>query len=291
MIRTTGQPPNDTRPPRPPWVPGLPLGSPGWKSSTTPICDPSAGHFSAFGVWADQRGVFSMVAHTCPPDGEGSTNGDCTKSGLSLQFNAGSAWQSVFLSGPDLSGFDFSVDQLTGFPGGPILDIGKLQGQAGLFSIDQGVATAPGPNVTVPNRVFVVDATTAYGVLGTGVYRYASGAWLKLADVPAEVVSIWADADRIVVAGQDSAFYQSPTASVAFVTVPDAPLGYHGSLWGLGSSDIWTGYGARQLAHFDGNEWTLTDVRAWAKSPSFGVWTTSCSWAPKIAWAEFRTAN
>lgn len=260
VVNSTDEPPTDTRPPRPPWTPGFPLGAPGWKSSTTLICDPSYGHFSGFGVWADERGVFSLVAHTCPPDGEGSTNGDCTKSGLSLQLNAGTGWQSVFQSGPDTSGFDFTVNQLTGFPNGPILDLGNLQNQAGLWSIDHGVARSPGADVSVPDRVFVVDATTAYSVAGPSVYQYAGGAWSKLADVPADVVSIWADAARIVVAGTDSAVYQSPTSSVAFVTVPEAPLGYHGNLWGLGKDDIWTSYGATQMAHYDGSTWTLVDV-------------------------------
>ncbi|HEY4159003.1 MAG TPA: hypothetical protein VGM29_12930, partial [Polyangiaceae bacterium] len=254
---SAGSTPIDTRPVRPPWMPGFPLASPGWQSSSTPLCDTSAGTYSGLGVWADQRGVFALAAHSCALDSEGFVT-DCGQSGLSLQFNPGTGWQNAFSVWPDSDGRGFAVSQLTGFPGGSVLAVDALiQGQAGIFAIDQGTATAQATGADAPSQVFVVDATTAYGVSGTHVLRYEAGTWVKFADVPSEMYSVWADTNRVVVAGTQ--VYQSPTAAAGFTQVPNAPVGSYWGVWGFGSNEIWISAGD-QLAEYDGNQWNLVDA-------------------------------
>ena len=151
-VPSSGKVPVDARPAAPPWQPDFPLGKPGWKSSTTPLCPTSKGRLTSLGVWADQRGVFALTSHACTRDRDSFVE-DCGQTGLALELNQGKGWSVVFSTAEDVSGYDIASAQLSGFPGGPLLDLGALRGKWGLFAITADVAKEQ----PIVGRVYVVD--------------------------------------------------------------------------------------------------------------------------------------
>jgi len=253
-VPSKGGVPSDSRPEAPAWQPDFPLGEPGWKSSKTPLCPTSAGRLTALGVWADQRGVFALTSHACSRDRESFIE-DCKQSGLALELNEGKGWSVVFSTGEDVSGNDIASAQLSGFPGGALLDFGALRGKWGLFSIAEGVAKEQ----PFSGRVYVVDATTAYGVSDTHVYKFDGSSWGIFAELPAAVAAVWADDSRVIVAGSDDAVYQSAAREADFSALPNAPLGTHSVVWGFAERDLWLS-SDNQLSHFDGASWDIVDT-------------------------------
>lgn len=253
-VPSSGTGPVDTRPEAPPWQPDFPLGEPGWKSGTAPLCPTNTGRLTSHGVWADQRGVFALTSHACTR-GLDAFVGDCKQTGLALELNEGKGWSVVFSTGEDVSGNDIASAQLSGFPGGALLDLGALRGQWGLFSIADGVAKEQ----PFSGRVYVVDETTAYGVSDTHVYKFDGSTWEKFAALPAAVAAVWADGSRVVVAGSDDAIFQSRADRADFSALPNAPPGTHSIVWGFAQKDVWLSSGS-QLTHYDGTSWDVMDT-------------------------------
>jgi hypothetical protein len=233
----------EDRPARPAWTPAFSLGTPGWRASKEPLCERHQGLDEAFGVWADQRGVFALTTHSCViPIGIGSPyNCDPSKAGVSVEFNDGSGWRLV---GQPL---DFPR-KLTGFPNGPLVLVSDV-----VSFFWNGVATSITTSGLV-TTAFVVRAGLGYAAVDGLVLKYAGEQWTAIAQLPTPPVALWADDYTIVaVASQD--VYVKTDATNEFVLLPNVPAAAYISVWGFGSNDLWIGNNANQLLHYDGATW------------------------------------
>jgi hypothetical protein len=260
---TAGSEPVDDRPPRPEWKPPFttPLGSPGWKQSTQPICDANQGRFDtgAFDVWADARGVFALVGEGCGP-GHGV---QCDKDGASIKFNSGSGWQLRYQFPP---GSALSPRMWPSVDNGPLLVTGQIDGYgAGAAFIDDG--TAYGTDYRIAG--FHAVGTGAYGGFAFGpdpaayvldgarLLRYSSGAWSTVADLGYGVLplrAVWAGPDGAIVSGQNQTVATQEGAG-PLTLLSGVPAGTYQAIWAFGPDDVWFGNSANQLLHYDGNKW------------------------------------
>ncbi|MEO6598282.1 MAG: hypothetical protein ABIQ16_00310 [Polyangiaceae bacterium] len=258
--------PVDMRPPRPLWDPPFSVGAPGWRDSSKALCENYHGDENAFDVWADSRGVFGIFATTCNI----LAGTSCGNQGVSLQFNDGTGWQ-VLYTVPPGPGMGSPGDMyLSGFDAGPVLLSGYLPDQLGIWRISlKGKATLDAPLVVT--RPFTVGANLAYAVglsnpeqvvIPDTLYKLTDDKWSKELTLPAPAQGIWADQDRIVIAGGDQAVYQKGAADADFVAIPGVPAGDYSAVWSFGPDDTWVGNQAAQLVHYDGSKWTVFETGA-----------------------------
>lgn len=105
------------------WKSSVPIGTPGWRNTPTPLCDVQQGWFGFWGVWADPRGVFVLGENYCYDDDSLAgcpSDGQDARTTL-LVFNDGSGWRNLF---EDTSGSYFTAT-LTGILNGPIVLAGN----------------------------------------------------------------------------------------------------------------------------------------------------------------------
>lgn len=242
----------DKRPPPPEWVPPFELGAPGWRESTVPDCVQQQGQIDALSVWADARGVFTLAAIGCNP----LTGVGCGAEGVSLMFNSGSGWQSLYqiASNQPRSG---SI-QMTGFPGGSLLLAGGILGQVGIYSFDAGTLRNVW-EVATSVRVFA-GAKRAYAVDGTNVLESQGGAFKTIATLPSPGKAIWANEDIIAVVGDNQTFMTRAVNGGEFTPVAGVPAGDYSTLWGFSASDLWFGNFPGQLVHYDGTSFQVVSL-------------------------------
>jgi len=247
--------PVDNRPPRPTWDPPFSVGTPGWRDSTTPLCEAHQGRQDAFDVWADERGVFGIFSAVCNV-----LAGDaCGKQGLSLQFNDGSGWQLLYALPPGSGMGSTGSLHLTGFDGGPLLISGFLDAKTGLWRIGLDGSADLQAELEV-GRPFVVGSDVAYALGADSLYRFKDDKWSTFAALPEPVQEVWADQDTIIVVGQNQAVYRKSTGDDAFVHLEDVPAGDYSAVWGFSADDIWLGSQAKQLVHYDGATWKVVET-------------------------------
>ena len=273
---TAGSEPVDDRPPRPEWKPPFttPLGSPGWKQSTQPICDANQGQFAygAFDVWADARGVFALVGEGCEP-GQGM---QCGKDGASIKFNSGSGWQLRYQFPP---GAAQSPRMWPSVDNGPLLVTGQIEGYGtGAAFIDYGTANGADHRIAgfhaIPGAygafAFGPDPA-AYLLDATRLLRYSSGTWSTVADLgdgALPLAAVWAGPDGAIVSGYNQTIAtQEGAAPLTFLS--GVPAGQYLAIWAFGPSDVWFGNSANQLLHYDGNRW---QVHATGSKSTGGIW-------------------
>jgi hypothetical protein len=214
-------------------------------------------------VWADERGVFVLFEADCVPPNLDS-GGNCVpgKDGVSLKLNDGTGWQTVYQVAPGSQSTGHMYLQ-AGFPAGPLVLTGYLDGQHGVVFVDGGVATLS-TQLSSAWPVFVAGSDLAYAVTGSGLLRYQGGGWSPVVtavptDVLSNIATLWADDQTVVLAGSNQAIYMKTAGSPDFVLLPGVPAGtYVESMWGFGPRDLWVGdFHGAQLMHYDGNGWQV----------------------------------
>lgn len=246
-------PPIDTRPPAPEWEPEIPLGEPGWKGSSEPLCEPYLGYLSAFDVWADDRGVYSLFGAMCNTLAPGDS---CSREGGgSLQFNDGSEWRRLFQAKWLTSA------QLTGFPNGPLVLSGEIDGRTGIFFYDNDELTW----VHEGSDVFVADTGLAYarGAWRDGwpVLEYRGDTWAEIAMLSSVPEAFWASPQTLLVATEGKIFRRDGSTA-DLEEVPGAPAGTYLSIWGGPGDEFWAGNSLGQLVHYDGSNWNVIESGA-----------------------------
>jgi hypothetical protein len=237
------------------WTPPFPepLGEPGWRDSTSPICQTSFGYDDALDVWADERGVFALVSSACS-DG----NYPCTGFDASVQVNTGSGWQ-LFHQFP--AGTTIYPSLLGGFPGGPLIMAGTFNKQGGLAFLDQNGLTYQGE---MGEPVFALSGTAVGGALayafnGKQLFKYSAGTWSQAGAVGPYMSSVWTDGQTVIAVGADQTVFIGHVNG-ELTTVANVPAGDYTAVWGLGPNDFWLGNSAGQLMHFDGSKWEAHDT-------------------------------
>jgi hypothetical protein len=228
------------------------------------LCETNQGALSEFGVWADQRGVFTTFRtaictgiSTCVAGKEGQT----------IRFNDGSGWKLLNYR-PNL---EQGVSQITGFSGGPVVLTTPIEGIDYLDTT--GTVTHQIDFTTEQDGVFVVNSDLAYAYDGSALLRYSAGSWSDVATLPMQYATdIWADSEVVVVTGPNQAVYIKHSAD-NFVPIPGVPAGdYHG-LWGFSGTDLYAGNQVGQLLHYDGNSWNVV-AAAPSVLPIRAIWGT-----------------
>jgi hypothetical protein len=221
---------------------------------------------TAFDVWADSRGVFSLFAATCNPF----LSNSCKKEGGgALQFNDGKGWKWLYQA-------EQMVDvQLSGFPNGPLMLTGQLDQRAGIFFFEDGKLELVHPS-TSPSSVFAAGPRTAYAFADQDILEYSGGAWKTLTTLPSRPMGIWGSDETVVVVA-DSAIYRRTSASGELEALEDAPAGTYTSVWGSGAEELWAGNSAGQIVHYDGSQWTVTETGVTDPSDAsvIALWGTS----------------
>jgi len=257
----------DSRPARPEWSAPFPVAEAGWRESKEPLCVVNQGRTDAFSVWADERGAFALGSVTC----NALAGVSCGKQGVSLQFNPGDGWRTLYQIPP--SGTLSSELQLTGFPGGAPIIHGVLEGTFGVFLLNDGVPQLGAALQGMSSAVYVVDSAHAYAVDGRHVLEYSGGSFREFAELPGPGRAIWADAETIVVVGDGQGFYVRGPRSAQFVPFSDVPAGDYVSVWGFGGEDFWAGNAIGQIIHYDGVTWQVVSVDGNPDDPAVvGLW-------------------
>ena len=247
--------PLDTRTARPAWTPPFAVGTPGWRASSEALCEKQQGDQEAFDVWADSRGVFGLFATTCNV----LAGTACGKQGVSLQFNDGTGWQSLYAVPPGPGMGSSGGMHLSGFDAGPLLLSGSLANQLGIWRVTLDGQAGLDAALEV-GRPFTVGSNLAYALGPDTLYRFADDKWSAYLMLPAPVQSLWADKDRIVIVGPDQALYEKRTTYAEFVAIPDVPAGNYSAVWSFGGVDLWLGNQIGQLVHYDGTKWTVFET-------------------------------
>lgn len=231
--------PADPRPARPLWDPPLQLGTPGWQGSHEPLCERHRGAHQAFDVWADQRGVFVLLSETC----NALAGEECGSEALTVQFNDGSGWQSIYRTEPT------SNLHLRGLPGGNLMLVGMPCGIS-LLEPNGRASCSTSLQGLPPADATATDANSAYAIDDERVLAYAKGAWTVRATLPSAGEAISAAPGIVAIAGFNQAVYVD--LGDGFRALPDVPAGDYASVWAFGPSDIWLGNRVGQLVHYDG---------------------------------------
>lgn len=243
MAGSAGEP-QDNRPPRPTWDPPFELGAPGWQGSDKPLCEKHVGYHEAFDVWSDSGGVYALLSEGCNE----LAGTPCGAEGLTVQFNDGSGWQSIYHTDatPNL--------HLRGLPAGPAVLVGLQCGIALLDSDGNGTCSTPLQGLP-PADVFGVSSDHAYAIDDARVLEYTGGTWQELATLPNAAEAIWADDQNIVAVGFNQAVYLNTGSG--FNAMAGVPAGDYVSVWAFAVNDIWLGNRVGQLVHFDGASWSV----------------------------------
>jgi hypothetical protein len=266
---TGGQPsPND-------WRSDFPLGTPGWKQSSEPFCDLNRGRLGGASVWADQRGVFSLVSEECVRVGRDlpyCPEESRLASGMSLNFNDGTGWRVLLNS-------EYSILGLTGFEGGALM-LWRPDCVAALLDVDSGTVscTLPATSMSDPfvQRSFVVNESLAYLVDQAGLHEYRAGAWSLLADaLPEAINALWANEEVVYLAGEFQ-LYAWDQKDSALHTLPDVPAAFYSAAWGFAADDVWFGNSSGQLTHYDGHTFRRGKIPSGIEYPGItALWGNS----------------
>jgi hypothetical protein len=235
--------------------PPLPLGKPGWRDSTVPLCEAVHGHTLAFDVWASDVGVYALFGTDCNALAEENCDG---QEGLSLQLNDGKGWQAVYDSKP-------AELKLSGVPtDGPALLTGFIDGNYGIYAATQHEAR---PFVSLPfnpdaNRAppFMVTAGLGYFIDYPDLLELSDGKWGTVATLPDNTYALWADAQVVIVSGLEQTIAVRARGEADFNLLPDVPTGDYLSVWAFGADDIWAGNAQKQIVHFDGKSWQVFET-------------------------------
>jgi hypothetical protein len=244
--------PVDTRPARPDWTPPFtaPLGSPGWQKSTKPICDTNQGIDTALDVWADERGVFAMMANGCDE-----LNGmTCGKDGATVKLNSGSGWQVMYQFATRT--IDYPA-MWGGFPGGPLLVVGQFD-KFGLAFVGNGSFSFQ-RELSGDYATFAAGKDLAYVADDPGVLQYAAGAWSTIAQSQSAILALWADEKLVIAAGVDQTVLVK-NGSDAMTALSGVPAGEYTAVWAFAANDVWFGNTAGRLVHYDGKDWQRVDT-------------------------------
>jgi hypothetical protein len=247
--------PVDDRPPRPAWSAPFtePLGTPGWRDSTDPICDANQGFFGAgaFDVWADDRGVFALVGEGCAPD----FGFPCGKDGASIKLNSGTGWQLVHQFA---AGSTQSPRLWPSVPNGALLVSGPLVGYgAGTAFVDNGKVFAfqPTSNGYGAYGGFAVSSDRAYVIDFTRLLEYSGSTWSSVGSVAGwDLLAVWADPQVAIVVGSNQTI-ATRTGTGELTPMSGVPAGCYQAVWAFGPNDLWFGNNANQLMHYDGKKW------------------------------------
>ena len=275
--------PTDTRPPAPVWQPLIPLSTPGWQQSTVPFCDSHQGSEDGSAVWADTRGVFSLVYAECPTTLSG---GSCDQSavGMELQFNDGTEWKPIYEL---TSGASWRI---SGFPPtGPVVIPGyslnphdpnyrqsitflgdtttESLNPGGVHLVTQSVTTAD-TRAFVMLAFFGVALNHGYALINetdlttNALLEYQNGSWSKLSTLEFSASAVWSDGATIAVAGSNQSIALRAPGSTKFQRLDGVPVGDYGTVWGFSSNNIWAGNSAGQLVQYDGSAWQVVQTNA-----------------------------
>ncbi|HKQ70082.1 MAG TPA: hypothetical protein VJT73_12125 [Polyangiaceae bacterium] len=248
--------------PRPPsWDPPIRLGTSGWRSSTETFCTPNRGLLNEYSLWSDPRGVYVLASDGCNP----LADAPCGEEGFVLQVNDGGGWRLLYDTGVAATS-----TRLTGFVGGPLVIIDNGCG-IGLF--DNGTFTCEAPVVSVAH-VFPIDDQLAYATDENRLLRRDAGRWVHVATVDERITALWADHDRILLAGRHQAVFEK-RGEGPITRLSAVPAGDYSAVWGFGTAEIWLGNTAAQLVHFDGSTWLTfpaSSSEAGSRDGISGVW-------------------
>lgn len=252
--------PQDTRPARAEWKPPftIPLGSPGWQQSTEPICDKNPGFFpwSRFDVWADERGVFALLADDCDEHNPQAMVIDgylqCGKGATSVKFNSGSGWQLLYQFP---AGTITSPKLWPSFSNGPLLLTAWFAGYGrGTAFIEKDKFTFQ-RSLTVPGPAFAVGPERAFLFDERRLLEYSAGTWSQVGDVGGTLnpIGLWADTGSVISTGTDQVLLGQDSGP--FTPLSHVPAGKYASVWAFAPNDVWVGNRANQLLHYDGSRW------------------------------------
>ncbi len=231
------------------------LAEPGWKGSTTPVCEKA---FVPLGydLWADDRGVFLLAKREC--FGFTDHGGGCGNGAFSVWFNDGTGWASYYSA--DLGG---NAHSLGGTPQGPVWILGaQPSGEyCDFFQLkDDGTGFCAEHSGYQPSTFFGLSANEAYSNRDSTILKYDGTGFEDLAMGPYSgswLMALWANENIIYAASTYELFRKLPSATE--LEPLDTPGTYGDdirALWGFGEQDLWLARGAG-LYHFDGVSWSL----------------------------------
>lgn len=239
------EPPLDERPQPPEYELPFEVGSPGWRDSEEPVCDPHQGGMDAKGIWADERGVFALVSTSCVvPRGD-----FCGAVGASVYSNTGSGWQHL-ASAPDLSTVGWPFLGITGFRDGPLV----IHGGPALVLLDpQGDAES----LEFAGTQAVTHKTSLYFARttddpGAEVWRLDDREPTRLSGFDEPIHGLFALADGVLVGLENRVVWVDEDGSID--NVGEAPAGLYTKIWATSKDDFWVVRSSEQIARYDG-EW------------------------------------
>ncbi len=249
-VVASGSEPLDERPVAPAaWTPPFAqsLGTPGWRDSTERICNQNQGRETVSDVWADERGVFALVASACSE----SMGVPCGKEGATLKLNNGSGWKPYYQYA---DGSFWETRLWGGFPNGPLVTSWDYYYSLA-FIDDQGIARLHGDGSYL-GSAFVTGDGMLYIADSLGPALYAAGTWARLAGAGGYLRAIWADSQTVIAAGGGQTVLIGHDAGT-LAQLTGVPAGVYSAVWAFGPNDIWFGNTAAQLLHYDGQTWEI----------------------------------
>jgi hypothetical protein len=246
----------------PGWTSILPVGTPGWRQTPTPLCDVDQGWAMSFteGLWADSRGVFVVGAKSCPWDAPplvGCPNDGQYHDSTILAFNDGSGWRTLFDGSVDTLAWDNDV---SGIPDGPVVLAGT---RCGINEFDARTGQPSCWNeeelsYSGLKKIFIANAATVYAIADTTFFDLRAGAIVQHAGEPSEKLgAVWGTEDVAYLASDYRLYRWSRANPSRLVPLANAPTGAYTAAWGFGENDVWFGNSLGQLVHYDGTDFAI----------------------------------
>jgi hypothetical protein len=254
----------DGRSREPAWHPDLPLGSPGWRSSTSPFCAEIVGP-SSTSILSTPSAVYVLVDSQCPTYEGRRCVPEAPVDNEILYRNDGTGWRTL-LRRPGGGG------KLVGFANGGVVIIDgstackvtHVSDAAGALCLDPGadggVSRFATGAVADDGSLILLGETDPYSGRTTLV-RYAHGAWSTLKTwIGEEPLDFSLHGTRIFVAGANQFLWAGDIATGDLHPIAKVPANDYVNVWSLSDSLFVASDVVGRLTRYDAGRWTVTET-------------------------------